>query len=354
MRVGRAGCLLLPAFCLATPLHEASRAMAEGYVLHSYGAERYLRHAVASAVTLRRHDTERPVALFCPPAHQQALQRRGLFDGGGSGSALFDRVETLPEEARSITGFKHRLHQFALFDRTLFADADMVWCRNPDPLWAQLSGYAFTATGKERADFWFGGPKGPAIVLDYLLDRRRRTLRHFGLTHLPRVQAGLIYVRDADLAQQVCTQAAAYLRRAGETHFRSRLAEANRSEETCEWSLAMAVSARDLDVVPWQQGHRSPQLGFVEDYVAYDADFHDVQCRYYSDPRIHELRGFPGPAWLRDGLIAALAALPGRGDHMEVVPFALHFSWAHEKQPFLDFAERVWQSPSGEGEKRSR
>jgi hypothetical protein len=39
---------------------------------------------------------------------------------------------------------------------------------------------------------------------------------------------------------------------------------------------------------------------------------------------------------------------------MEVVPFALHFSWAHEKQPFLDFAKRVWQSLSGEGEKRSR
>jgi len=325
----------------------------EGYVLHSYGAERYLRHAVASVHTLRRHDPERPVALFCPPAHRQALAQRGLAPGKTSGR-LFTRVETLPEEARSITGFKHRLHQFAPFERTLFADADMVWCRNPDPLWRQLSGYDFTATGKERADFWFGGPKGPAVVLDYLMDRRRRTLRRFGLTHLPRVQAGLIYADDRALTREVCEQAAGYLRRTGETHFRSRLEEAERSEETCEWSLAMAMSKLGLSVVPWQQGHRSPQLGFVEDYVAYDADFHDVRCRYYSDPRIHELRGFPGPAWLRDGLVDALASLPGRGDHMEVVPFALHFSWAHEKQPFLEFAERVWQSLSGEGEKRSR
>jgi len=52
----------------------------EGYVLHSYGPERYVRHAVASVTTLRRHDTHRPVALYCPPAHRAALEREGLDD----------------------------------------------------------------------------------------------------------------------------------------------------------------------------------------------------------------------------------------------------------------------------------
>ena len=321
--------------------------MTEGYVLHSYGPERYLHHAVASGVTLRRHDRDRPIALFCPPAHERALQRRGL-------AKRFSRIETLPEEARSITGFKHRLHRFAPFDATLFVDADMVWCRDPDPLWRQLSGYDFTATGKEQADFFFGGPKGVAVAVDYVLNRRRRTLDRFQLTHLPRVQAGLIYVRDTKTAKEVCERAAYYLSRADETHFRSRLEEANRSEETCEWSLAMAMSYLNLTVVPWRQGHRSPQLDFVERYVDYDLDFRRVRCRYYTDDFLDRLRGFPGPEWLRDGLITALSSLPSRDDYMEVVPFALHFSWAHQKQPFLDFATRVWRRLPVEEEERVR
>ena len=32
----------------------------EGYVLHAYGHERYVQHAVASVLTLRRYDPDRP------------------------------------------------------------------------------------------------------------------------------------------------------------------------------------------------------------------------------------------------------------------------------------------------------
>ena len=34
--------------------------------------------------------------------------------------------------------------------------------------------------------------------------------------------------------------------------------------------------------------------------------------------------------------------LPGKGDHLYVTPFVLHFGWLHYKQPFYDFAERTW------------
>jgi hypothetical protein len=310
--------------------------MTEGYVLHSYGpADPYLRHAVASVTTLRRYDTERPVALFCPPAHRATLERHDL-------ASLFERIEPLPEAHRSIVGFKHALHRFAPFARTLFTDTDLVWCRNPDPLWRQLSGYDFTATGNETADAFFGAPKGPAVAADVLLARRRRTLRRFGLTHLPRVQAGMIYVRDHDLAEAVCRRAAGYLARADETHFQSRLRERERTQESCEWSLAMAMSRLGLAVHPWRHGHETPQVDFVEGLVEYDADFRDVTCRYYCDTFVHELRGLPA-AWLRDALIAACSQLPGRGDYMDIVPYALHFSWAHHKHPFLNFANRLWQ-----------
>ena len=194
----------------------------EGYVLHSYGPSRYLHHAVASVVTLRRHDQDRPVALYCPAAHRELLEQHGL-------DALFAVIEDLPEEHRSITGFKHHLYRFMPFERCLWVDADIVWNRDTDPLWKLLSAYTFTATGLERADFFFGGPKGLSVVYDVLLDRRRRTMERFGLTHLPRVQAGMIYSQDRDLTRTVCETAADYLERREETHFRSRLQE-GRSE----------------------------------------------------------------------------------------------------------------------------
>lgn len=305
----------------------------EGYVLHAYGPEKYLHHVVASVVTLRRHDTRRPVALYCTPEHREVLARHGL-------DTLFAHIEDLPEAHRSIVGFKHHVDRFMAFDRSLFVDADMVWCRDPDPLWRQLSGFDFTATGLIRADFYFGGPKGLGVVVDFLLNRRDRTLRRFGLTHLPRVQAGMIYSQDAALAERVCATARDFLARRAETHFRSRLNE-GRSEESCEWSMAMAMSRLHLPIFFWRQGYNSPQLDFVEDFVDYDPDFERVVCRYYSDPFVHSLRFMPNRA-VRDLLLALWTRIPGRGDYLEVTPFALHFGWIRQKRPFYAFAERTW------------
>lgn len=307
--------------------------MSEGYVLHAYGDARYLYQAVASVVTIRRYDSRRPVALYAPDSHLDRLRRSGL-DG------LFNVLEPLPEANRSIVGFKHHLDRFMPFDRCLYVDADMVWCRDPDPLWKQLSGFKFTATGHQSADFWFGGPKGSAIALDYLLDRRRRTMTRFGLTYLPRVQAGIIYASDRPLLGDVCEQARSYLSRRKETHFRSRLDE-GRSEESCEWSLAMAMSRLDIPVLPWHQAQSSPQLDYIPELVEHDQDFVNVRCRYYMDRRIHGLRGIY-TVWLRKFLTAVLTRIPGRGDTIMVTPYALHFGWLRYKEPYLAFAERTW------------
>lgn len=305
----------------------------EGYVLHSYGPERYVRHAVASVVTLRRHDSERPVALFCPASHRKALEENGL-DG------LFQDIELLPEDHCSIVGFKHHLHKFMPYERALFVDADMVWCRDPEPLWQQLRAYSFTATGLERADFFFGGPKGWGVLVDIFLNRRFRTMQQFGLTHLPRVQAGMIYAGDQNVAREVCELASEFLARRDETHFRSRLNE-GRSEESCEWSLAMAMSRKGLQVFPWHQGQMSPQLDFIEGLTVYDPEFRDVTCRYYSDRFVYSIRGLRS-ATLRDRIIGFLSFIPGRGDYQNVTPVALHFGWLHHKKPFYTFSERVW------------
>ena len=306
----------------------------EGYVFHTFGSTRFLQHVVASVKTLRRWDTKRPVALFAPKSHVDTLRELGLVD-------LFDVVDDLPAAYQSVVGFKHHLHRFMPFDRNLFVDCDVVWCRNPDPLWLQFSAFPFTATGVEKADFFFGGPKGPSVVFDYLRDRRRRTMRHFGLTYLPRVQAGVLFAQDRAITRTVCERATEFLGRRSETHFRSRLKE-GRTEETCEWGLAMAMSSMGLSVVPWLQANNSPQLDFVDSLTEFDDGFHEVKCRYYTDRFVYNLRGLPNRT-MREFLIRVFSSLPGRGDHMQVTPFILHFGWLRFKHVFERFAEQVWE-----------
>ncbi|PSQ96381.1 MAG: hypothetical protein BRD55_06870 [Bacteroidetes bacterium SW_9_63_38] len=305
----------------------------EGYVLHTYGPPRYVKHAVASVHTLRRHDADRPVALFCPESHREVLEQNRL-------DSVFEEIEALPAEHQSIVGFKHHLGQFKPFDRSLFVDADMIWCRDPDPLWHQFAAFPFTATGLQNADHFFGGPKGLGVLVDVLLRRRQRTLCRFGLTHLPRVQAGMIYARDDATTREVVDRAADFLAQSDDTHFRSRLEE-GRSEETCEWSLAMAMSELGLHVFPWLQGRNSPQLDYIDALVDHDSAFTEVTYRFYTSPFVYSLRGLPN-ARLRDTLLGLAEQMPRMGEYVEFTPYVLHFGWLHQKAPFEKFAERVW------------
>jgi hypothetical protein len=328
-----AGLLIYPAF------HFLRLGMAqptEGYVMASFGDERYVRHSVASAVTIRRHDRFRPIALFCTENHRALLERTGL-------DAVFDEVLPLSEKHASVVGFKHHLHWYMPFDRNLFTDSDIVWCKNPDALWQQFSVFPFTTTGLERADYFFGASKSPRILADVLLNRRLKTLRHFGLTHLPRVQSGMIYASDPEVTRELCEKAGEFMSLRHETHFRSRLSEEGRSEESCEWSLAMAMSALGLQVFPWFQGANSPQLDFVESLTEYDPDFEQVSCHYYTDKSVYvQMVGAP-MHFIARSIAAVTSRIPGRGDHLFITPYALHFGWLPAKAPFDAFARRSWE-----------
>jgi hypothetical protein len=96
-----------------------------------------------------------------------------------------------------------------------------------------------------------------------------------------------------------------------------------------------------LPVFPWFQGFNSPQLDFIEGMSTYDADFEEVACRYYTDRFVYALRGLSNTP-LRNFLIRLFSILPGRGDHMDVTPFALHFGWLIHKAPFYAYADRTW------------
>lgn len=315
----------------------------EGYVYAIYGDEKYLKHAVASVITLRRHDVERPIALICEKSHRDLLDKMGLLD-------LFDVVYPLSPDHASIVGFKHNIHEYMLFEKNIFIDSDIVWCKNPDHLWASFSIYPFTITGNQISDSFFGGPKNIGVVTDIIFRRRTRTLHRFGLTYLSRVQTGMIFAQDQEVTKRVCNLAAQMLIRKDETHFRSRTLEQGRNEESCEWSLAMSMSKLNMPVYPWLQGHSSPQLDYISDMTSNDPDFEYVSCTYYSNPLIYNLKGIKNKL-LRKLLFIIFSIIPGNTDYMKVTPYCLHFGWYHQKQPFYEFAERVWNRLKTSNEK---
>lgn len=307
---------------------------AEGYVYGTYGDIRYLKHAVASVTSLRRYDQKRPTALYCSKSHLDELNNNSL-------DHHFTQIHLLPEENQSITGFKHHLYKFLPFEKTLFIDSDILWCKDPDNLWKSLSAYRFTITGNQSSDLFFGTYKGFGIFKDILLSGRKRTLKRFGLSYLSRVQAGMIYSSDADLTRKVCNLSVDYFEQKDQTHFRSRIEEEGRNEESCEWSLAMAMAKLKLQVFPWLNGYESPQLDFIENFTLYDEDFRHVECLLYTHRFVYDLKGLKSRR-LQSILIRLLTMLPGRGDSLYVTPYCLHFGWVHQKEPLNLFAEKCW------------
>lgn len=306
----------------------------EGYIYASYGHPKYLKHAIASVVTLRRYDEKRPVALVCVEKHKRILEDNNL-------THLFDIIHVLSAERASIVGFKHNIHEFLFFEKNIFLDSDIVWCKNPDKLWQSFLPYDFTITGTQVSDNFFGGSKDIGIIKDILFQRRRRTLNHFGLNHLSRVQTGIIYAQDYSLTKKVCEISQLMLDQKHETHFKSRVLEPGRSEESCEWSMAMAMSKLNLSVYPWLQGQTSPQLDYISDYTEHDPDFEYVKCKFYCNKFIYSFRGLKWKG-IRNVLVGLFSLFPGNSDYLYTTPFCLHFGWYHEKEPFYKFAERNW------------
>jgi hypothetical protein len=291
---------------------------------------------VASVVSLHRYDNKRPAALVCVEKHKKILEELRLDD-------LFDIIHVLEPQRASIVGFKHNIHEYMFFEKNMYLDSDIIWCKNPDSLWQAFEPYDFTITGTQISDNFFGGPKNLAVLKDMLFQRRQRTLDRFGLSYLSRVQTGIMYAQDYNLTKKLCELSREMLSRKQETHFRSRTMEYGRCEESCEWSMAMAMSKLNLPVYPWMQGHNSPQLDYVSNYTEHDADFEYVKCKYYCDQSVYNLRGVQIP-WLRNVLTKLLSLFPGKGDYLFATPYCLHFGWYREKQPFFKFAERTWNA----------
>src|SRR5699024_8807516 len=110
------------------------------------------------------------------------------------------------------------------------------------------------------------------------------------------------------------------LERKHETHFKSRVLEQGRSEESCEWSMAMAMSKLNLPVYPWLQGQTSPQLDYIGDYTEHDPDFEYVKCKYYCNKFVYSFRGLKWK-FARKALVNIFSLFPGNSDYLYTTPF---------------------------------
>lgn len=311
----------------------------EGYVFNSYGQSKYLRDAVVALDSIRRYDKTRKVALYCCKDHKKLLREYNL-------ESHFDIVEELEPENQSITGFKHNIHKFMPFDKNLYLDSDMVLCKNPDRLWQSLSPYGYTATGQDSADVFFGATKGFGVLLDIFFRKRQRTLKRFKFSHLYRIQSGLIFAKNRELAENIDILATKYLNAKDETHFVSRKNEKGRSLESCEWSIAMAMTKLELYVYPWFNGYESPQLDYISGFTIHDDDFKNVKCLYFSNPFVYSLRGLKA-GFARSFFLSIFELFPRGKDHMYVTPYFLHFGWKHEKSLHDAFAKKRWDEIVG-------
>jgi len=307
----------------------------EGYIFTSYGKLKYLRDAIVSASTIRRYDTKRPIAIYCSNDHFREINEKGF-------TGFFDIVDELEENYQSIVGFKHNLQEFMPFERNMYLDSDMIWCRSPDRLWHAFEPYPYTITGQESADVFYGASKNVGVMMDILLRRRQKTLKRFGLSHLYRVQTGIMYAADKEVTEKVNQLAKEYLNQQDQTHFISRTNEAGRMLESCEWSLGMAMTKLELFVYPWFNGMESPQLDYIKGMTKHDKEFTDVYCLYYCNPFMHGLRGIPSTT-TRKMIMNLFYFMPRSRDYMWVTPYVLHFGWSHQKEYFNQFAEMQWE-----------
>jgi hypothetical protein len=119
----------------------------EGYQVLALGPDRYLRMAVACAVSLRRVDPDRPIQLVTDdPA------------AAGPYCGLFSEI-TRFQPAEEIQGplAKLKMHEHLVFDRTMYIDGDCIAFRNIEFFWKSLSrrGVAFLGTKRRRGQ-WYG------------------------------------------------------------------------------------------------------------------------------------------------------------------------------------------------------
>lgn len=313
-----------------------TRHQGEGYVYTSHGKPRYLIYALVAARRIRVFDPDRPIALICSEDHLNLLKSWNL-------SEMFQHLQPLDEKYQSITGFKHHTDQFMPFERNLYLDTDMLLLRDPGNLWHQLRPFSYTVTGQESADVFFGGPKHFGIVFDAVTHKRKKTTRNFNLTHLYRAQTGIMYASDPKTTKEVNQLAREFYQRQPETHFISRQNEKGRVFDSCEWSLAMAMTHMKLHMIPWFNGYESPQLDFISGLTQYDERFENVTCKYFCNPFIHSLRGIKTHK-LRSFYFGLFNIFPRAQDHMWVTPYFLHFGWKHEKHHLNRYASQEWDA----------
>ena len=117
--------------------------MDEGYIVIATGGEYHSHLAANLALSIRRYDQKRGLAIVIDDAKQFNPYYKILFNS---------IIEKGDISSRIGTSLKLDLDHFSPFDRTLYVDSDSLLFRNPDPLWASLNGMSVAPSGYVSSD----------------------------------------------------------------------------------------------------------------------------------------------------------------------------------------------------------
>ena len=151
----------------------------QGYQLIATGAERYLRLAAACAASIRYWDPSRPIQLVTD------IPELGRYAG------LFDVVTPYtPRAGFEGPAVKLRMHEFGVFEETMFVDADCLMMKSDiGRYWNDLSAHHDVTT----PGLWFtkGGWYGTTI---------EEMLKVAGVPRLVKMNSGVFYFKKNRVA----------------------------------------------------------------------------------------------------------------------------------------------------------
>jgi hypothetical protein len=162
--------------------------LSEGLVTIAYGPKKYIRMARALALSYRRHNQLRPIAIVTDDSNAKRVEK------------YFDIVVSLNPAYGLGVVQKLNVDRYSPFEETLFVDSDCIFYKSPERLWRLYAGKDFRARGWRyltgRTEY---ERKRPYEFVQDTSD----FLRKNNIERLPHFNSGVFFFRKSETASNV-------------------------------------------------------------------------------------------------------------------------------------------------------
>jgi hypothetical protein len=162
--------------------------LSEGLITIAYGPTKYIRMARALALSYRRQNQLRPIAIVTDDSNTKDLEN------------YFDVVIPLNPSYGVGVVQKLNLDHYSPFDETLFVDSDCLFYKSPERIWRLYASKDFTVRGWRYLTGWTEyEKKSPYEFVRNTPD----FLRQNNIRRLPHFNSGVFFFRKSETASNV-------------------------------------------------------------------------------------------------------------------------------------------------------